>query len=83
MIITFVKDVQNLGGSYLINRYTSLSQLLSEVYPDYEWLPWKFDKCPNGYWDDVNNQRKFMDWTAKQLNVNSVGDWVKVSYKVS
>jgi hypothetical protein len=48
------------------------------VYPDYNWLPWKFSKCPNKFWDDVKNQRKFMDWAAEQLNVNKMTDWQNV-----
>ena len=56
--------------------------LLSKMYPDYNWLPWKFKKCPRKYWDDVNNQRKFMDWAGKMLNIKDINDWSKVTTKV-
>ena len=56
--------------------------LLSSVYPEYEWLPWKFEKSPNHFWEDVNNKRKFMDWAGKQLNIKDMSDWYKVSVKV-
>jgi hypothetical protein len=62
------------GGSY--------SLLLAAVYPDYEWLPWRFDKCPQGYWHDMKNQRKFMDWAAKQLDMKNMEDWYKLPTKV-
>jgi hypothetical protein len=53
------------------------------VYPDYNWLPWKFGKCPANYWDDVKNQRKFMDWAAKELNIKDMSDWYNVSINVT
>jgi hypothetical protein len=53
--------------------------LLAKVYPEYDWLPWKFPKVPQKFWDDVKNQRKFMEWAEKQLHVT---DWHKVSHQV-
>jgi hypothetical protein len=52
------------------------------VYPEYEWLPWKFKICPKNYWEDVNNQRRFMEWSARQLNIKEMSDWYNVSLKV-
>jgi hypothetical protein len=59
-----------------------LTAALAAVYSDYEWLPWKFSFCPNNFWDDVKNHRKFLDWAAKQLNVNEYGDWYRVTANV-
>jgi hypothetical protein len=78
------KDLINLGSRNLVtNTYNgSLLQLLSNVYPDYNWLPWKFAECPLPYWDDVKNQRKFLDWAAKELNIKEMSDWYNVTNKV-
>ena len=54
---------------------SSLSQLLHTVYPEHEWLPWKFSKAPAKYWDDVKNQRKFIDWARKELKIKEINDW--------
>jgi hypothetical protein len=71
------------GADLLANKCNnSLSLLLSKVYPEYEWLPWKFVKCPQNFWNDVKNQRQFMDWAAKELKVNELSDWYNVSLKV-
>jgi hypothetical protein len=74
----------DLGASNLLltKYHGSPLQLLSEVFPEYEWLPWKFDKCPDNYWNDEKNQRKFFDWAAKQLNIKEMSDWYNVTYKV-
>lgn len=29
-------------------------------------------------WKDMNNQRRFMDWIGKELNVQNYQDWYKV-----
>jgi hypothetical protein len=44
-----------------------------------EWMPWKFKGVAKNYWADVANQRKFMDWVAKELKLKSVDDWRAVS----
>jgi hypothetical protein len=80
----FYKNFCDLGGSTLLIKYNySPRMLLSTLYPDYEWLPWKFKKCPASYWDNMENQRKFMYWAAKQLNIKETRDWYKVTAKVT
>jgi hypothetical protein len=61
----------------------SPSLLLSTVFPEYEWLPWKFKTVSMNYWKDVNNQRKFLEFVGKQLNIKERSDWYKISMKVN
>jgi hypothetical protein len=56
--------------------------MLSSMFPQYEWLPWKFTHCPPNFWNNVDNQKKFIEWAGKQLNCNEMSDWYKVSQKV-
>jgi hypothetical protein len=56
---------------------------VSSVYPEYQWLPWKFTQCPTGYWDDLNNQRQFMQWVGEQLSIINYSDWYQVTYRVN
>jgi hypothetical protein len=60
-----------------------MSTLLTESYPDYDWLPWRFVLCPRNYWDDMKNQRKFMDWATKELNINNMSDWYNITFRVT
>jgi hypothetical protein len=70
-----------MGGKRLLqSKYNgSPSLLLSTVYPEYDWLPWKFGKCTHNFWDELKNRRKFMDWAAKELEVNEMRGWYKVT----
>jgi hypothetical protein len=52
------------------------------LYPEYNWLPWKFTVTPRGHWDNVANQRNFMDWVAKEMNFTNFTDWYQVLQKV-
>jgi hypothetical protein len=56
--------------------------LLSKIYPEYDWLPWKFNITSNGFWSDKKNQRNFMEWVAKQLQYKDKEDWYNVSVEV-
>jgi hypothetical protein len=53
------------------------------MFPDYNWLPWRFENCPDELWTNVENQTKFMDWAGKQLNVKETSDWYKVTNQVT
>lgn len=72
-----------MGGSSILKQYNgSPSKLLAVVYPQYEWLPWKFDTCPRNFWGNVENQLKFMQWAGKELLIKEMSDWYRVSYQV-
>jgi len=71
------------GGGTILNYYygDSLSQALITLYPNHEFLLWKFNKVPSTFWKNLDNQRKFFDWVAKQLHLKKPDDWYQVSPK--
>ena len=68
-----------MGGTYLIKNYNrSRPKLFSALYPDYEWLTWKFLKKPIA--KDMRNQSKlFADSVAIEKNILQPSDWYKVT----
>ena len=42
------KDICKNGGSGLLSGYyaSTPSKFVMEMFPDYEWLPWKFTRMP-------------------------------------
>jgi hypothetical protein len=44
-----------------------------------EWLPWKFNQVPRGFWSSVDNQRLYLDWIGKEMNITSMQDWEKAT----
>jgi hypothetical protein len=82
-IVTRYQDFYDIGGGSLLSKYNSSpSLLISVLYPDYEWLPWKFGTTSMNYWDDVNNQIKFIKWAGKELKIKEMSDWYNVTLKV-
>ena len=57
----------------------SPSQALQAVYPEHEWLPWKFSNSPKGFWKKKENQKKFFDWLGKELGYKTLDDWYNIT----
>jgi hypothetical protein len=76
--------LNKIGGAGILKLHfnNSINLLVSSIYPEYEWLPWRFAHAPKGYWNDVKNQRLFMDWAGKQLNYINKEDWYKSTTEV-
>jgi hypothetical protein len=77
--LKFNKNFYEIGGKTLLsNIYNGeFFPLLANVYPDYQWLPWRFASVPKSIWEDQKIQRKFMDWAVTEMS-----DWHKMTQKV-
>jgi hypothetical protein len=73
-----------MGGLDLLKyKYRgSIYDLLSKVYPNYDWLPWKFADRLHNFWDIEKNQTKFMEWATQKLNINKMSDWYQITQNV-
>ena len=71
-----------LGGSSLASKYNnSPLQLLSGIFPDFQWLPWNFSNTPKD-WKDFKNQRHFMENVAKRMKILEPSGWNSISAQV-
>ena len=75
-------DYVKNGGRDLMNIYKTPLKLLSTLFPDYPWLPWRFGFVQKGYWENPENRKLFVEWLYKELNLQSLDDWYKVTEKV-
>jgi hypothetical protein len=76
-----IQEVINLGGAPFLGNQ-SLPQFIESVYSDQEWLPWKYPRTPQLFWESIENQKKFMDWVGKQKGFTSNEDWYKITQEV-
>ncbi len=89
--------LRNIGAYGLIEKYNgSLPKLLQSVYPEYpsvsslyasnlqySWDTSKFrSHLAIGYWNNLTNQRNFMEELAKKLNITEKESWYKVTSTV-
>eukprot|EP01114_Cavostelium_apophysatum_P020502 TRINITY_DN6892_c0_g1_i1.p1 TRINITY_DN6892_c0_g1~~TRINITY_DN6892_c0_g1_i1.p1 ORF type:complete len:515 (+),score=94.07 TRINITY_DN6892_c0_g1_i1:59-1603(+) len=71
--------ISNLGGSGLLKCYNgSLFDMFSAVFPEHDFKEFRF-RVKAGYWDDLKNQLKFLEYAAKKLGIERDEDWAVVS----
>lgn len=77
--------IHDNGGAGLVGHYYDDSpqkfvyEVVQTMYPDYTWLPWKFDNAPNNFWKDANNQKMYADWFGKENGYATYDDWYDVA----
>jgi hypothetical protein len=78
--ITSKSIIQNKGGG-LLKKYYNNSPIIfcKTIFPEYEWLDWKFNFISRGYWDLVENRKKYAIWLGKELNFNNMEDWYNIT----
>ena len=74
------RDVERLGEAGLLKYYShSVFSALQDLYPEHEWVETECrPNVRNGYWEDVDNCRRFLDSVAQRFGVKERKDWQKV-----
>lgn len=71
------------GGQILLYYNNSSSRALVTVYPEHDWMVWRFHRMPDGYWDTVMKekleQQRIVDWLNVKLSIQSLDEWYRVS----
>jgi hypothetical protein len=72
-------DLINSGGRRILDIYKcSIYKLITSIYKEYDWKPWLFKKVPRSYWNNLQNQKKYLEWFVKQQNIQKMEDWYKL-----
>jgi hypothetical protein len=56
-----------------------MSKALMTLYPEHNWVIWRFSKVPEGFWDQPENRKAFFEWLAKELKVKDMDGWYRVT----
>jgi hypothetical protein len=68
-------DIAHAGGGSLLNCYIdSPAQLLQTLYPEFEWLPWKFTRVTDNFWEVRENVKQYFDWEMRNLGLSTPQD---------
>jgi len=72
------------GGGFPMTFYNnSPTTALQELYPEHEWMWWRFNCAPHGLWEqamkDPSQQRKIIYWLHEHLHIQNLEDWYRVS----
>lgn len=69
---------QHRGGALLLEYNSSVSATVKACFPGYDWKEWMFNRLPQGFWDDLQNCRRYMQWLGRRLHYQQLDDWYRV-----
>jgi hypothetical protein len=65
------------GGAGLVRHSFVLS--LREAYPNHDWLEWRFPIVSPDFWNNRDNQLRFVEWAGRKLGYKTLDHWYAVS----
>lgn len=73
--------LKRLGCVGLLTQCYGFSpyKMLSTVYPEHEWLPWKFTKIPARLRTDPETTKLALAYLEKTLPIRTPDEWYRVS----
>lgn len=76
-----IRDIYSHGGGSLIRYHysSSLYRALQAVYPEHDWLPWKFNVVSKELWNHAEVRKKFTKHVEAELRLASPADWRHLS----
>ena len=73
--------IEKNKGDSLINKHYggSISKLLKIGYPDFDFIMYRFNQSPNGYWNDINNRKTYLEDLFKHKKFTKTHDWYSIT----
>ena len=77
-----VNDLKKNGGSTLVHKHRDCpSELIQTVFPEHNWMPWRFARSPGYCFSSMNNRRLFIKWVTDRLDIHKLEDWYRISLR--
>src|SRR5690349_8425763 len=75
--------IRHGGGGLLKGCYNgSVSQTMQGVYPEHNWMRWRFGRTPYIFWKKLKGDKteitKLIDWIGQKLHVTHLDDWYRI-----
>src|SRR5689334_8574467 len=69
-----VEDINRHGGSTLLMHYNgSPSKALQCVYPEHNWMMWRFVRTPKGFQEhflhNLEEKKRLLSWISQKLSI--------------
>lgn len=80
--LTYQQIYKNYGYT-LTERYKNYPYgILKNIYPDYDWKPWKFNMVSSKLWEIKEILDKYRDYLSKTMNINKIEDWYNINQEI-
>ena len=71
---------ENRGLGFLACNYgDSPIAAVREYKPDLAHCEWLFKSVPQGFWNDADNRRRYLEWLAEKLGFERLEDWYRIT----
>ncbi|MCP4659822.1 MAG: hypothetical protein GY856_30840 [bacterium] len=70
---------QHYGGGLFAAYGGRIFDLVEDTFPEYHWHGWLFRRVPVDFWDDLMNQRRYLEWLGRKLRIERPEDWYQVT----
>lgn len=79
---TYLKRYQLGGARRAFN--SSIYELITYCFPEFNIKRWELNKVPNGYWKNQEFKREFMLWLAEKesIDLKSISDLARINAKL-
>ena len=75
------RTIQLEGGEKILKLYKgSVYKTIKALYPEHDWNMKMRPRVIARYWDDLSNQRTFLNEFEKKLKFKSLDDWYSISH---
>jgi hypothetical protein len=71
----------NYGGGLLMKYNGSPFLFLKKIFPEYNWLGWKFQTTPYHFWNS-ETEKQYVNWLGEKCGYKNIDDWYKISRKI-
>mmetsp|Transcript_20022 Transcript_20022/g.22278 ORF Transcript_20022/g.22278 Transcript_20022/m.22278 type:complete len:688 (-) Transcript_20022:161-2224(-) len=72
--------LHRIGGGQILQKYDGdLCAALQAVYPDHEFVPWKFRRTTKGLFTNIDVVVEFLKWAEKDLEIDDPEEWYRIS----
>ena len=77
-----LRTMRNKGCGGILHKYQgSIYALLKAVYPEHDWIPWKFQKFPIEATEDPIVARRAVETVENELKLPHLDAWYDVSQR--
>eukprot|EP00026_Physarum_polycephalum_P002443 Phypoly_transcript_02449.p1 GENE.Phypoly_transcript_02449~~Phypoly_transcript_02449.p1 ORF type:complete len:911 (+),score=126.14 Phypoly_transcript_02449:48-2780(+) len=75
-----ISDFLPYNGVGLRTKYSgSIYKIVSSVFKDHDWLPWRFMPLPSNTWENETNRLKFLAYLGQKLGYKDMEDYYKIT----
>jgi len=78
--VTQARFSENKGRGLLATYYhDSPQEAVAELFPEMEFVPWRFTSVKQRYWQCAENRRAYLRWLGQKLTLNGQQAWRRLT----